>query len=196
MKMENTWNIQSIRSIRQKPIVIIYTIQIIMGLLVFMTICEFGQIFLLSYGISSTILGILWAVTAFLIAIALHIAHKLQKWFWQTIVTYSIILLFFAFHHSIVSIIFFVLIYSGTEIIHTLAETELQHSISSKFRATMLSSVTFLANILAIPVVWFFNDIVQNQSVFVANMNIALITSFVLLLTVVILMMHKRTIKL
>lgn len=162
-----------VHTVKKTPVALAYVLQIVTLLFVFLTICEFGQVFLLSYNVSATTLGLLWALVAGLVAVGLHMAHKLQRWPWQTVMAYIIVIISFAVTRSPLAIVLFMLVYTGTEIVHNIAETELQHVTASHFRATVLSSATFLGNLLALPLILFFNNLYLAQSIHVANLYVS-----------------------
>lgn len=174
------------RTLKRVPVSWAYVLQIIVGLFVFMTICEFGQVFLLSYNISATTLGLLWALVAGLVALGLRLAHRLQRWPWQTVAVYALILLVFGVTSHPLAILLFMLVYTGTEIMHNIAETELQHVTASHSRATVLSSVTFVGNLLALPLIWLFNSLYLTQSIHFANFCVGTGVVVLLGLTIVV----------
>lgn len=180
------------KTIRRSPIAAIYAFQIICGLFVFMTICEFGQIFILSYGVSATTLGIIWAVDAVVVAASLHYAHKLQRWPLQSIGLYAVVLVIFGLMTHPLAIALFMLVYAGTEIMHNIAETELQHVTESGSRATVLSSVTFIGNASAIPLVWIFNSLMLKHSIHFANQSIAIFTALLVGISVLVLYIVRK----
>ncbi len=179
-------------TLRRSPIAGVFAAQIILGLFVFMTICEFGQILLLSYGIEVVQLGILWAVVAGLVAFGLHHAHRFQKWPWQTVLAYVAALGLFATFQGPIAILLFMLVYMGTEIIHNIAETELQHATKSSVRATVLSSVNFVGNLLALLVIWCFNRILQVSGIHNANRLAAITIAVCLVVIAMVVYRHQR----
>lgn len=158
-----------VKTLRRSPITAVFSAQIVLGLFVFMTICEFGQVFLLSYHITAVQLGLLWAVDAGVVALGLQLAHRLQKFAWQTTAVYGCILLLFAATRQPLAIVLFMLVYAGTEIVHNISETEIQHVTASNVRATVLSSINFVGNFLALGAIWLFNRVLQVESIHRAN---------------------------
>lgn len=172
----------------------VYALQIVIGLLIFMTICEFGQVTLLSYHNSAIWLGLIWAIDAGVVALALHYAHRLQKWPWQSVLGYTAILLSFATFvaNPIVGTILFIATYAGVEVVHNVSETELQHATKSAGRATVLSSVNFIGNALAIGAIWIFNHILRAHGIFPANQTIAIAAASMLVVTALFLIVFRR----
>lgn len=166
---------QLLKTFKRSRIALVYAVQIIIGLLVFMSICEFGQITLLSYGMSSIWLGIIWAIDAVVVALALHHAHRLQKWPARSVFAYMIVLGIFAVAvpNAVFGTIMFIATYAGTEVIHNISETEMQHSTESSMRATVLSSVTFVGNTVALAVIWLFNHVMHSSGIIYANQTTA-----------------------
>ncbi len=179
------------RTIRRTPISGVYAVQIIIGLIIFKTICEFGQIFLLSFIGSATWLGILWAIDAAVVAISLHYAHRVQRRPWQTVLLYCVVLVLFALIRNPITIVLFMLVYAGAEVTHNIAETELQHATSSHARATVLSSVTFVGNLLALPLIFVFNGIFQQHSIHAANATIAVGAALILAASTLVIAQHQ-----
>lgn len=185
---------QLISTVQHSKLAGIYAAQIIIGVLIFMTICEFGQITLLEYGMSSIWLGFIWAIDAGVVALVLHHAHRLQKRPWQSVLGYVAILLLFAtfIAHPIMGTLLFVATYAGIEAVHNISETELQHTIHSAGRATVLSSVNFVGNALAIGAVWGFNHTMQSRGIFEANQTAAIMAASLFALTALYTAIHTR----
>lgn len=179
-------------TIKKTPLALAYVIQIVSLLFVMLTVCEFGQVFLLSFHISATTLGFLWALDAGLVALGLHLAHRLQRWSWQTLVVYIAVLLSFVFVQNPIAILLFMLVYTGNEIVHNIAETELQHVTASHSRATVLSSVTFVGNLLALPLILVFNSLYLGSSLYVANRLIGIGVAVLLAVALVVSVLSKR----
>lgn len=172
-----------LRTVQGTPIAGVFAAQIVIGLFVFLTICEFGQIFLLTFHDNATWLGIVWAIDAVIVSIGLSYAHRLQRWPWQTVFVYACLLASFALVRNPLAIALFILVYTGTEIMHNISETELQHVTESHARATVLSSVTFVGNLLALPLIFIFNTIAHSTSIYTANAFIAFGAASVLIYT-------------
>lgn len=184
--------VELFRAIQRQPIVAVYAAQIMVGLFIFKTICEFGQIFLLAYNENATWLGVLWAIDAAFVAFALRYAHHVQRWPWQTIGLYSVVLVLFAFVTSPIAIILFMLVYAGAEVMHNISETELQHVTPTQSRATVLSSVTFAGNLLALPLIFVFNGIFLQSSIHAANQFAAIGAAIFLAFTSIAIRRHLR----
>lgn len=172
-----------LRTIQRSPIAGIYALQWIVGLLAFLSIGEFGQVFILAHGVSTIELGILWAIVAIVSAIALHYAHRVQPYLNQTIAVYIMILLALYFGSTAIGIVLFMLFYAWTDVVNNVTETELQHVTPSSVRATVISSVTFIGNIIAIPVILLFNVLQKSGTIFAATSYTAMILAGILLVT-------------
>lgn len=172
-----------LRTIQRSPIAGIYALQWIVGLLAFLSIGEFGQVFILAHGVSTIELGILWAIVAIVSAIALHYAHRVQPYLNQTIAVYILILLALYFGSTAIGIVLFMLFYAWTDVVNNVTETELQHVTPSSVRATVISSVTFIGNIIAIPVILLFNVLQKSGTIFSATSYTAMILAGILLVT-------------
>ncbi len=175
-----------LHTIQRSPVAGIYALQWIVGLLAFLSIGEFGQVFILAHGVSTIQLGILWAVVALASAIALHYAHKIQAYPNQTIVVYMIVLLALYFGSTPMGILLFIVFYALTDVVNNVTETELQHVTPSAVRATVISSVNFLGNVVAIPVILLFSTLQNTGSIFSATTYTAAILAAILLVSHVI----------
>lgn len=178
--------------LRTRPAALFYGFQIALAAVIFLTICEFGQIFLLSYDITATELGILWAIDAVVVAAALRAAYRFRTIPRATVTLYVLILLGFSCITSPIAIILFMLVYAWSEIVHTVAETEIQHVTSSHIRATVLSAVTFMGNVLSLPFIWWFNQILHRHNVHAANRSIALAVASAALVSVILIFLYER----
>ena len=161
-------------TIQRTPILALYAIQYILAIFVSMTILEFGQVFLLSYGITTMQLGLLWALDAIIVAVGLQLAYKVQRWPQQTIIGFVLVLVLFSAIDNSLGIILFMIVYMATQIVSNVTETEIQHKTASNVRATMFSSVSFIGNLLALPCIWLFNWILQTYNIHAANRVTAL----------------------
>jgi len=186
-----------VTTLKHSRFALLYSLQIIIGLLIFMTICEFGQITLLHYNNSAIWLGTIWAITAAAAAFGLHHAHRLQKWPWQSVLGYVAVLVAFAMFvaNPVLGTIFFIATYTGVEVVHNISETELQHVTESARRATVLSSVTFVGNALAVAAIWLFNHLMQDRGIVVANQMVAILVAGLFIITAasVMVLLRRKT---
>jgi hypothetical protein len=87
----------------------------------------------------------------------------------------------------------FWLFYGLNEAISNVAETEIQHETSSHIRATTLSIVSFVGNLVAIPVILIYNQYYLRHDIFAANRLIAFVAVIVLLATLLVNSKRKLT---
>ncbi|HSX16040.1 MAG TPA: MFS transporter [Candidatus Saccharimonadales bacterium] len=175
-----------VREIRRHKLIVGFALQLVVATIVLMTIGEFGQIYILSFGVSTIVLGLLWAATAAFAAGGRGLAHRLQRRPRLAIGLFCVALVAFAAIHSVAGIALFFLVYGLNEAVSNIAETEIQDATSSHIRATMLSVVNFAGNTLAIPVVLLFTLYYRGNGIIAANQLVALAAAVVLLATVLL----------
>lgn len=173
-------------TIVRRPIVLIYVLQYSIGLVLFLTICEYGQIYLLSHGVTAVTLGILWAAVAGVAALALYVAHFFQNISWWYMIGFSLLALIFANSTGVVGVGLFIALWAGTCILENIADTHIQHNTKSTWRATVMSSVTFLSNAISIPIIWWFGSLQQARGIEYADSTMATIIAGLLISTVAI----------
>lgn len=188
---------ESLRTMQRSKLAVVYASQLVIGVFVFMTIGEFGQITLLTYNSSEIWLGFMWAICAATVALALYQAHRLQHRLWQSILGYVGLLLAFAtlVTNPVLGTICFIAVYAGVEAVHTISETALQHATKSVGRATILSGVNFIGNLLAIPIIWLFNSLLQRQGILFANRTTALIIAALFSVSALMVVVRSKSVK-
>lgn len=169
------------RTIRSTPLAVVFAAQIIITIVTLATIGEFGQIFILDFDVSAVQLGWIWAAVAVVTALVLHQAYRVQGRQKLALVTFILLLGAFAIVNSAFGIILFILVWAAVEVVRNISETDLQHVTASSSRATVLSSVNFAGNLVALPFILTFNYALQNYSIHAANgyMSIVLIVGSV-----------------
>lgn len=170
---------------RHKKIVF-FSIQFMASGIALYTIGEFGQIYMLSFGISTVALGIFWAIDALFAASGRILAHKFQSYAHLLIICFCAVTFVFALVNHSFGIGIFWLFYGLNEAVSNVAETEIQHETSSHIRATTLSVVSFAGNLIAIPVIIFYNRYYLHHGIFAANRLLAFALVAVLLLTLLV----------
>ncbi|MFZ1488205.1 MFS transporter [Candidatus Saccharibacteria bacterium] len=124
-----------------------------------LTVGEFGQVYILSFGVSAAVLGLLWALTALISGLAQFTSHWVKNRIAHISFVFIIFLVAFALIQSWVGIGLFIVIYAITGLLETIADAAIQHHTPSKVRASVFSTVSFAANAAAIPLIWWFNSI-------------------------------------
>jgi MFS family permease len=170
------------KEVRRHRIIVLYSLRFIVAEVIFLTIGEFGQIYMLTFGISTVTLGIFWAIDAAFAAGGRYLAHYIQKRVGLFMTIYGLVLAAFALTTQSYGIGLFWLLYGLNEALQNIAETEVQHAASTRVRATTLSIVSFIGNALAIPIVLAYTWYYSRHGIFAANRWI--IASMVLLLVV------------
>ena len=171
-KTESPWYshvLDAVREIRTHRKIAGFALQFMAATVVLMTIGEFGQIYILSFGVGTIMLGLLWAVDAAFAAGGRALAHRLQLRPRLAISLFCLVLAAFALTQSAIGIGLFWLLYGLNEAVSNIAETEIQDATSSHIRATMLSLINFAGNVLAIPVVLLFTAYYRDHGIMAAN---------------------------
>ncbi|HSX05044.1 MAG TPA: MFS transporter [Candidatus Saccharimonadales bacterium] len=174
-----------LREIRAHPRIMVYGVQFMVSELVLLTIGEFGQIYILSFGVSTIALGVLWSIDAMFAAAGRLWAHRMQNRPHLTLVLYCAAMLCFALTRSALGIVLFWVVYGCNEALANIAEAHIQAETKSSVRATLFSTVSFMGNVLAIPAVFLFNHLYVTHSITRANLTASLAAIGILLLTAV-----------
>ncbi len=172
--------------IRSHPRIIIFGLQFIISSVLLLTIGEFGQIYILSFGVGTVALGIIWAIDAVFAAGGRYFAHRLQRFPTVTIIGFVLILSVFILTHNKLGILLFWLFYGWNQAVLNVAETEIQDETKSSMRATMFSTVSFVANACAIPLILLFNHFYITRSIHTANFILGSGAAVLLVISLVI----------
>jgi MFS family permease len=172
--------------------IIIYSLRLLASGVAFYTIGEFGQIYMLAFGVSTVALGIYWAIDAAFAASGRALAHALQDYPRLLILGFCLIIFLFSIVQKSYGIGLFWLFYGLNEAISNVAETEIQHETSSHIRATMLSVVSFVANVISIPIIFFYNHYYLKHGIFATN-KIMVYGLIVLLVITLVVRSSKKT---
>ncbi len=163
--------------------IVIFSIQMTASSVAFYTIGEFGQIYMLAFGISSVALGIFWAIDALFAASGRALAYKIQNYPRLLVLVFCIVIFMFSLIEKRWGIGVFWLFYGLNEALSNVAETEIQNETTSEIRATTLSVVSFVGNIIAIPIIFAYTHYYRNHGIFAANKAVIYILILVLLAT-------------
>lgn len=142
---------QVMRSILTIPI-----IRAIIGVLAGLTIVElfktdFSQLLMLRYSSSPIFLGIFWALFAFAWATGGYIAHKLKGKLDMLLLLTALPLLGLMMVDRVWALGFFLVQSVAYAAFVNLAETTIQDSIPSRVRASVMSYVSFIYRLIALP---------------------------------------------
>lgn len=175
-----------IGEIRNHRGILVFSLRLITAIIMFTTIGEFGQIYMLSFGITTVALGIFWAINAGFAAGGRYLAHYAQDYPRLFIAVYCLVLASFTLTQRMYGIGIFWLIYGLTEAFANISETEIQHATSSHIRATTFSVISFVGNAIAIPIILFYTSYYVKHGIFAANKLIIYLVVAVLLATLLI----------
>jgi len=179
----------------KKPRVILYGLRRMLGSIIFLTILEFGQLYLLSYGIGTHTLGLLWSLTAIVCFLALLQSSRAQQYHEVFALLYAIALLVFGSTFNTLGIVLFFVVYAANELLSITTETEVQHELDSQVRTTVLSIISFIGYGLGAVCVWIFNNTLHNNSVRYADSIFALSFATLLVISVLLVYLYERRAK-
>jgi MFS family permease len=187
-KLASKWyvHLQSVfGEIKSRPGILLFGIQFVVSEIILLTIGEFGQIYILSFGVGTVALGILWAIDALFAAGGRFWAHRIQSRPTLAVAIYCVaILVFVAVRSPLLGILMFWIVYGCNEALSNVAETNIQHETKSSMRATLFSSVSFFGNILAVPIIFAFNRLYVTHSIYAANTAVGVAGVGVLIVSV------------
>jgi len=188
-KVETDWYKhlgEVVREVTRHRKVIVFSVQLVASGVAFYTVGEFGQIYMLAFGISTVALGLFWAIDAVFAAGGRFLAHSFQTYPRLLIITFCFVIFIFALIERKIGIGVFWLFYGLNEAISNVAETEIQHETSSHIRATTLSVVSFAGNLIAIPIILLYTHYYLRHGIFAANKLIIIALVIVLLATLLV----------
>ena len=123
---------------------------------------DFGQLYMLRYLTSPETIGILWAIYAFAMTLGSLIAHRFRTRLNILIVFTSVPYILMAFIDSPVSIVLFMLQAVAAAALINQIQTRIQENTQSSVRASVMSLISTLGRIIAIPasfgIAWLFRD--------------------------------------
>lgn len=136
---------------------------------------DFSQLYMLKFTQSSVNLGLLWAIFAFALASGSYIAHRIHAHLSPVIMGAMGLIFIMALTEQSWSLIVFMLY----AVMHTVAvmliETQIQHNTPSAVRASILSFLSTLSRIVALPTALFLGWLIRSHNVFSAIRFIAII---------------------
>lgn len=143
------------------------------GLVIIMTLLtsievfksDFGQLYFLRYVSAPEMLGILWAAYAFTWALGSVIAYKLHAKLNILVIAAVIPLLLMSFIDGWVSIILFMIQATAAAALLNQIETRTQDATPSSVRASVLSVVSSIGRVVAIPVSILLGQLIVGSSV-------------------------------
>lgn len=183
-----------LREIKINRLIIILFLQFMIATSVLSTIGEFGQIYILSFGVSTIALGVLWAIDAGFAAMGRFFAHFLQSKPFFMIGLYCTALIMLVTLHSIIGIALFWIVYGLNEALFNVIETEVQHATSSQVRATTISAMSFGGQAVTIPIVLWFTQHYTAHGILSAYRSMAILAVVGLLILLAAQRWSKRAV--
>jgi MFS family permease len=171
---------------KAKPKMLAFGLQLVVIEVFFLTVAEFGQTYMLSFGISTVALGMFWAIDAVFAAAGRAFAHRVQQYPRQLITLFCVVSASFAIVQHAIGIGLFWLFWGMAEMVGNVAETEVQHETPSNIRATVISVIGFFGNLIGIPLLLAYTAYFKTAGVFAANRIIIAVAIVVLLLTLLV----------
>lgn len=175
-----------VNEIRNHRAIILYSVRFTMALILIATIGEFGQIYALTFGISTVLLGVFWSITSIFAASGRALAHRVQNYPRAFLAVTCVALGAFAITENRLGIGLFWIAYGLIEALANIAETEIQHATSSAIRATTFSVISFAGNAIAIPVVLLYTHFYTVNGIFITNKILLGICIVVLLVSILV----------
>jgi MFS family permease len=136
---------------------------------------EFGQLYMLRYVSSAQMIGILWALFAFAVAFGSLIAHRFKARINSLIVCTTIPYILMTFLDNSLSLVLFMVQAVAAAVLINQIETHIQEETPSSVRASILSVISTLGRIVAIPASLFLGWLFRNYNAFVAVKFIAIV---------------------
>lgn len=142
---------------------------------------EFGQLYMLRYVSEPQYIGLLWALFAFSWSIGSLLAHRLRARLAWLIVFATVPLIAMSFVDSVYSLVLFMIqAVAGAALLNQI-ETRVQESTPSSVRASVLSVLSALGRMVAIPASFLLGWIITQYNAFWAMRFIGLIAGMMLI---------------
>ncbi|PID30957.1 hypothetical protein CR973_00855 [Candidatus Saccharibacteria bacterium] len=116
---------------------------------------DFGQLYMEHYGAGVAVIGVLWAVYALALAFGSFVAHYFAGRLWLAVALTSVpvFVIYLVDHPATIAVIFVQAV--GMKALFNRIETRIQNATPSRVRATVLSVISALGRMVAIPVgIW------------------------------------------
>lgn len=124
---------------------------------------DFGQLYILRYTDDATLVGILWAVYAFMWALGSIIAHRLRTRLTPLIIASTLPLVLIGLVDHWFGLVIFAVQIVASSALDNQIETRIQENTPSSVRASLLSTVTAAGTAVSIPMSfllgWAFRDL-------------------------------------
>lgn len=136
---------------------------------------DFGQLYIIQYVSAPQAVGMLWAFYAFMWAAGSMLAHRMRTRLTPLFVVSAGSLVLAAFINKPVSLLFFAVQILASAALINQIETRIQEHTPSSVRASILSVMSALSSLIAIPVGLLVGMVIRDSSAFRAVQIVALI---------------------
>lgn len=145
---------------------------------------DFGQLYFLRYVTEPQFLGLLWAVYAFTWAIGGFIAYRLHNRLNELVIGATLPVLLMGFIDNSLALVLFNIQAIASAALMNQIETRIQDETPSHVRASVISVLSSIGRMIAIPASLVLGWIFKNQGAFVAVRFISVLTMCILLVWV------------
>lgn len=142
---------------------------------------EFGQLYALRYVSSVQLLGIIWAIYAFCWAFGSFIAHHFRARLTLVVIFATVPLILMAFVDDWFSLVFFMVQVIAAAIVVNQTETRVQENTPSSIRASVMSVLTTMGQLVSIPASLLMGWLIQHYDVMWALRFVAILGGLTLL---------------
>lgn len=123
---------------------------------------DFGQLYILAYTSDAELVGVLWAIYAFMWALGSVIAHRLRTRLTPLVLASTVPLVLIGLVDHWIGLVIFALQIVASAALDNQIETRIQENTPSSVRASLLSTVTAAGTAISIPMSfllgWAFRD--------------------------------------
>ena len=142
---------------------------------------EFGQLYMLRYVTAPQAIGLLWAMYAFAMSFGSLIAHRFRTRLNILVIFASVPYIAMSFiDNSFSLILFMVQVIAAAALINQI-ETHIQENIQSSVRASVLSVISTIGRIIAVPASFFLGWMFRNYNALIALRFISVILAAMLI---------------
>lgn len=163
-----------------RPAIVLYGTRKMLFTCVYLTLCEFGQSYLLSFGVTATQLGILWAVDAVACSAIMLLSRHASRRHDLTAILFAVVLTAFGLLHGVPSLVLFFVMYAMNELMSVVTETEIQHAADSRVRSTVTAIISAGGYGIGIAAVWLYNQLMHTVGMPQSHYSTALIAATLL----------------
>lgn len=188
----NHWQhlLQSFKEILRSPNLRLIAVGMLIVLAIMTPIYEFSQyIYIHLFDGDEVSVGIANGVAGLLLVVGFLIATRVRLAVPRLIAIVLLLLLATVWLQNYTALLVFMMIFVLMPIVENRIQTQIQHSLSNKKRATMTSAIKFMGNVFVVPFVIVFSVIAEHRSIWLAySLQILVVAS---LLVYYVLRTHK-----